>query len=148
MLNNDSKTSSRRSTMPKPYCSVGAGRLTSFIWKTGDDNSGWRYQFNLFRLAANGGRVSQLFAPADLIHFVKLTQVLAAVIADDGCLSPIDRGVLKRLATDLDQMLSRTAMRPAACASPSSESSPLQTNTPNHTERSDHGGRVVERRWP
>ncbi len=138
MLNNDSETSSRRSTMPKPYCSVGAGRLTSFVWKSGDDHSGWRYQFNLFRLAANGGRVSQLFAPADLIHFVKLTQVLAAVIADDGCLSPIDRGVLKRLAADLDQMLSRAAKRPEVYACPLSESGLLRTNTLNHTERSDH----------
>ena len=138
MLNNDSETPARQSAIPKPYCSVGAGRLTSFVWKSGDDNSGWRYQFNLFRLAANGGRVSQLFAPADLIHFVKLTQVLAAVIADDGCLSPIDRGVLKRLAADLDQMLSHTAMRPEVCACPSSESGPLRTHTPNHTERNNH----------
>jgi hypothetical protein len=127
----------RSNIIPKPYCSVGAGPLTSFVWKSGDCDSGWRYQFNLFRLAADGGRVSQLFAPADLIHFVKLTQVLAAVIADDGCLSPVDRGVLKRLAADLDQMLSRAAKRPADY-SPSPESGPLRTNTPINTERSNH----------
>jgi hypothetical protein len=136
MLNNDSKSTLHQSMIPKPYCSVGAGRLTSFVWKTGDQNAGWRYQFNLFRLAANGGRVSQLFAPADLIHFAKLTQVLAAVIADDGCLSPLDRGVLKRLAADLDQMLSRAAKHAADNANTTFESGQLRPNAPNNPGRS------------
>ena len=93
----------------KPYCSVGAGQLTSFVWKTGGVNAGWRYRFNIFRLASRGGRVMQLFRPSDLFHFVKLTQVLAAVLADDGCLSPVDRGVLKRLAANLDELLKNTS---------------------------------------
>ena len=93
------------SMLPKPMAMVGAGRLTSMIWKDGDERAGWRYSFNLFRLAAQGGRVSQLFKPADVIHFVKLAQVLAAVIADDGCLTQIECGVLKRLAKDLDGVL-------------------------------------------
>ena len=105
------KKSLRQSEISKPYCSIGAGRLTSFVWKSGDEDCGWRYRFNLFRLGANGGRVTQLFAPADLMHLIKLTQVLASVIADDGCLSAVDRGVLKRLATDLDQMLAKAANR-------------------------------------
>ena len=100
--------------IPKPYCSVGAGPLSSFVWKTGDKNSGWRYQFNVFRLTARGGRVKQLFGPSELLHFVKLTQVLAAFLADDGCLSPVDRGVLNRLATDLDHLLKNASrQRPA-----------------------------------
>jgi hypothetical protein len=138
MLDNNSETPLSQSAVPKPYCSVGAGPLTSFVWKSGDGSARWRYQFNLFRLADDGGRVSQLFAPADLIHFVKLTHVLAAVIADDGCLSTVDRGVLKRLATELDQMLSRAAKRPTDDASPSPETGPLRTNRPNNTERTDH----------
>lgn len=92
-------------SIPKPYCSVGAGPLTSFVWKTGDADSGWRFRFNIFRLLARGGRVTQLFQPADLLHFVKLVQVLASVLADDGCLTAVDRGVLNRLATELDNML-------------------------------------------
>jgi hypothetical protein len=60
------------------------------------------------------------------------------VIADDGCLSPVDRGVLKRLAADLDQMLSQAAKRPADDASPAREPSPLRTNTSDNTERSNH----------
>lgn len=82
---------------------VGAGRLASMIWKDGDEQLGWRYRFNVFRTQSRGGRVSQLFTPADVIHLVKLAQVLAAVISDDGCLDPIERGVLKRLADDLDE---------------------------------------------
>lgn len=106
MSDQDNSNSSLQSPIvPKPYCSVGAGQLTSFVWKSGDQDSGWRYRFNLFRLAAKGGRVSQLFGPSDLFHFVKLAQVLAAVLADDGCLSSGDRRVLKRLAANLDAVL-------------------------------------------
>jgi hypothetical protein len=96
---------------PKPYCTVGAGQLTSFIWKSGDAVRGWRYRFNLFRLTSRGGRVSQMFGPPDIMHFVKLLQVLASVLADDGCLNTVERGVLKRLATDLDGLLRNAAIR-------------------------------------
>lgn len=99
----------RSPVTPKPYCSVGAGQLTSFIWKSGDEQAGWRYQFNIFRLRSKGSRVTQLFAPRDLFHFVKLVQVLAAVLADDGCLSAVDRGVLQRLSRNLDALLSSTS---------------------------------------
>ncbi len=94
---------------PKPMGMVGAGPLTSMIWKTGDEESGWRYRFNLFRTTAHGERVAQLFTPTDVIHFVKLAHVLAQVLADDGCLSPVDRGVLKQLAAELDDWWSRHA---------------------------------------
>jgi len=42
-----------------------------------------------------------------LMDFVKFAQVMAAVIADDGCLSPVERGDLRRLATELDELLTR-----------------------------------------
>lgn len=99
------KSSFKSAIVPKPYCTVGAGQLTSFVWKSGDESGGWRYRFNIFRLSAKGSRVNQLFSPRDLFHFVKLTQVLAAVFSDDGCLSEVDRGVLKRLAAELDSLL-------------------------------------------
>ena len=91
-------------TSRKPLGMVGAGRLASMIWKTGDEQSGWRYRFNVFRTVNNAGRVSQLFAPSDAILLVKLAHVLAAVIADDGCISPDERQSLKRLATELDEL--------------------------------------------
>jgi len=95
-------------SMPKPMATVGAGRLISMIWKDGDPQAGCRYWFNLFRTGARRGRISQLFQPADVIHLVKLSQVIASVIADDGCLSAVQRGVLKRLAADLDELWRRT----------------------------------------
>ena len=108
-------TPSLSSAVPsKPMAMIGAGRLTSMIWKNGDERSGWRYSFNLFRLTSQGGRVSQLFKPTDVIHFVKLAQVLAAVIADDGCLTHVEAGVLKRLANDLDHLLQHASYTPDA----------------------------------
>lgn len=138
MLNNDFKSQLRQRSIPKPYCSVGAGPLTSFVWKSGHEESGWRYQFNLFRLAADGGRVSQLFTPSDLMHFVKLAQVLATVITDDGCLSPVDRGVLKRLAADLDEMLTRAAKPSTNDANTSADSDLFQTTMPKNSEGGNH----------
>lgn len=97
------------SNTAKPIGMVGAGRLSSMIWKGGDDDRGWHYRFNVFRTGNRGSRVSQLFSPADVVHFVKLAQVLAAVIADDGCLDPTERSVLKRLASELDGLWQRAS---------------------------------------
>lgn len=107
MLNHAS--SSSFASIPKPYCSVGAGRLTSFLFKQGDPRAGWQYSFNLFCLTDSGGRVTQLFAPTDLTHFLKLVQVLAAVIADDGCLASEERDELLDLVADLDDFWNRKA---------------------------------------
>ncbi len=94
----------------KPMGMVGSGPLTALIWKKGHQDSGWRYQFSLFR-QLKAGKVSQLFRPLDLMYFIKLLQVVAAVIADDGCLSPIETGVLRRVEQDLDQLLQRASQR-------------------------------------
>lgn len=112
MIQNDSNSrTSHPGIVRKPYCSVGAGQITSFIWKTGDRDAGWRYCFNLFRLSVSGGKVSQLFKPSDLMSLVKLIQVAASVIADDGCLEQKERTELRRLANDLDELLeTRRAM--------------------------------------
>jgi len=125
----------RQTAIPKPYCTLGAGRLTSFLWKSGDQSSGWRYRFNLFRLAASSGRVSQLFRPADLMHFVKLVQVMASVIADDGCLSSVERGVLRRLATELDGVLTRAALANARLPSSNAD----ENHSPSIIKESSHG---------
>jgi hypothetical protein len=93
---------SRRVPAAKPYAMVGAGQLASAIWKTGDEVAGWRYQFNLFRMSPKG-RIGQQFGPADLVPLVKLVRVLAAVLADDGCVSPTQQTELARLAVLLDE---------------------------------------------
>ena len=90
---------------PKPMMLVGAGQLTSTIWKLGDEESGWRYRFNVVRQSAPSGCVTDLFQPIDLICFIKLIQVLATEIANDGCLTHDERVMLKNLAVQLDEFL-------------------------------------------
>jgi len=94
---------------PKPMMLVGAGPLTSAIWKLGDEESGLRYRFNVVRQSAPGGCVTDLFQPMDLIHFIKLIQVLAAEIANDGCLTHDERVMLRNLAVQLDECPGGTA---------------------------------------
>jgi len=88
---------------------VGAGPLTSTIWKLGNEESGWRYRFNVARQLVASECVTDLFQPMDLIHFVKLVQVLAAEIANDGCLTHNERMMLKNLARQLDEFLGGAA---------------------------------------
>ena len=95
----------QQSFRPKPMMHVVAGPLTSSIWKLRNDESGWRYRFNVIRQSSDHGHFTDLFHPRDLIHFIKLIQVLAAVIADDGCLSQSERIMLRRLAVSLDEFL-------------------------------------------
>src|SRR5262245_41828318 len=87
----------------KPYAMVGAGPLTSAIWKSGNDANGWRYSFNLFRLSANG-RTGGRFYPRDLTRLLKLARVIAVVLADDGCMPVAQRIELQRLAALIDQI--------------------------------------------
>ena len=97
--------SSVESGDPRPMEIVGAGPLLSTIWKLGDEHTGWRYRFNLTRQTSDSGVFTDLFEPLDLVHFIKLIQVLAAVIGDDGCLNQAERTTLKNLAAQLDDLL-------------------------------------------
>ena len=90
---------------PPPIELVGAGALVSSLWKLGGVESRSRYSFNVVRRSSDHGHFTDLFQPNDLIHFIKLIQVLAAVIADDGCLSQSERIMLRRLAARLDEFL-------------------------------------------
>lgn len=78
----------------KPYATMGAGRLASTLWKEADRRGGWRYRFNLFRMSAPNGHVSQRFRPEDLPDLVKLVQILSAALTHDG-------GVPDELSQDL-----------------------------------------------
>ena len=94
----------RHRKMPKPYAMLGAGPLVSAVWKDGHPRSGWSYRFNIYRLGPHNGHVSQLLQPADLPDLVKLCQVLAATLADDGCIPPEQRDTLIELAAKLDKI--------------------------------------------
>ena len=90
---------------PRPMEIIGAGPLLSTIWKLGGEHTGWRYRFSIVRQTSDSGFVTDLFQPTDLIHFIKLIQVLATVIADDGCLTQAERTTLRNLAAQLDDFL-------------------------------------------
>ena len=80
---------------------VGAGPLLSTIWKLGDEHTGWRYRFNLTRQTFARRVFTDLFQPLDLVNFIKLIQVVAAEIANDGCLTHDERVMLRSLAQKL-----------------------------------------------
>lgn len=82
----------------KPYTVLGAGRLCSSLWKAGEERCGWTYRFNIYRMAADNGHVSQFLRPSDVESLAKLCQVLAATLSDDGCLPEVQRHALSALA--------------------------------------------------
>lgn len=89
----------------RPYTLVGAEQLTASVYKTGDELVGFDYRFNIVRLNNRTGRVNQWFTPDDLRGMVKLTRVLAAELADDGCTTPELRTQLFRIAAALDDAI-------------------------------------------
>jgi len=97
--------SSMERDAPRPMEIVGAGPLLSTIWKLGDEQTGWCYRFNLMRQTSDRGVFTDLFQPLDLVNFIKLIQVLAAVIAHDGCLALAEQTTLRNLSAQLDDFL-------------------------------------------
>ena len=89
----------------RPYAMLGAGKLAASVWKTGNEQIGWRYWFEVCRMSEGNRRVTQYFAPSDLGDLVKLAQVLAFTLADDGCMDATLRRELRRLATGLDRFV-------------------------------------------
>ena len=89
-------------TTSKPYAMLGAGQLVSAVWKAGDERAGWSYRFNVYRMNGRDGHVEQLLRPTDVQDLVKLCQVLAATLADDGCIPTRQRRALANLAAKLD----------------------------------------------
>lgn len=86
-----------------PHALVGAGDLVSGIWKVGQGDESY-YRFNVYRLARENGAVLQFFDPGNVADLVKLCQVLASVLADDGCLPESRRRELAVLARLLDRI--------------------------------------------
>ena len=95
---------SSRQECCKPYFMVGAGRLASTVWKTGEEAQGWAYHFNLVVLDAEDGSVTRRFEPDDLPDLVTLVRVLAVELAGDGCMDDSLRAALFELAEKIDCM--------------------------------------------
>lgn len=86
----------------KPHTLLGAGRLTAAVWKSGDEQKGWQYHFNVYHMSGADGCVSQRFSPGDVFDLVCLARLLAFTLAEDGCLKADLRKELASLAAHLD----------------------------------------------
>jgi len=82
-----------------PYAVLGAGDMVSHLQRRGDECNSLEYRFNLFRFRENS-EATHAFRPADLRDIVKLCQVLASTLADDGWI----HDELIGLANELDEL--------------------------------------------
>lgn len=103
-----------------PYCRVGAGEITAALWKLPSGSALPRYRFRIFRQVHCEAGDASLFKPADLPSLVRLLQVLAATLDDDGCLPPATRQTIRQLAHRLDQLAESnpSTSNPAAACHP------------------------------
>ena len=100
-------TKQRNRLVRKPYAMLGAGPLAASIWKAKRKGQQFAYRFNIFRMCARSGQVSQRFTPSDIPHLVSLVRLLAFEIANDGCLDVNQRDDLSCLAACLDEVLGK-----------------------------------------
>ena len=90
----------------RPYAVIGAGDLVSHLQRNSDDAGRLSYRFNLFRMKQNA-EVTHALRPEDLRHVVKVCQVLAFTIADDGWIPAAVRRELFALADELHETTKR-----------------------------------------
>jgi hypothetical protein len=101
---NNSMAEMRQSESLKPCAMLGTGQLVSNLWKFPDDQGGWRYRFNIYRMSGGNGHVSQLLRPVDVQDLVKLCQVLAATLANDDYIPAEQQYDLADLSVKLDSI--------------------------------------------
>jgi len=90
----------------RPIAVVGAGDLVSHLHQDEDVGDPANYRFNIFRLGDDSQTTHEL-RPGDLWDLIRLCQVLAFAIADDGWI-PVDTGnALRDLFDDLDGLTQR-----------------------------------------
>ena len=93
--------SNGNSEVDQPYAVLGSGDLASHLHRRSIDADSESYRFNVFRIEMDGS-VTHSLGPRDLRSIVKLCQVLAFTITDDGGLPEDLRAELFELADDLD----------------------------------------------
>jgi hypothetical protein len=96
------KAASRR----EPVAVLGAGDLVSHLHRGEDDNDPANYRFSVFRLSQESQATHEL-RPCDLHHLVKLCQVLAFAIVDDGWIRSETSDSLRELFDQLDALTRR-----------------------------------------
>ena len=97
----------------QPTAVLGAGRLVSLLRKEGDEQSGWRYTFNIFWTNRETDEVGQLFTPDDVEQLARLARLLAFELAEEGCLPAGQCDDLACLASCLDDVLGGGQHAPA-----------------------------------
>jgi len=90
------------SEFPTPVAIIGAGNLVSHVYRDREET----YAFNVFRQTANF-ETTQQFSTQDLRDIVKLCQVLAYSMLDDGWLNETQREQLLELNLQLDEITQR-----------------------------------------
>lgn len=88
----------------QPIAVVGAGPLTSHVWRVATSEHDHGYEFNVFCVRTEDGAVLQRFSSCQIRDFVKLCRVLASVILDDGWLSSEQSSELLELERELERM--------------------------------------------
>ena len=92
-----------RTSNDQPIAVVGAGELISHVYRDDDESNPNNYRFNIFRLSDELTATHEL-RPSDLRDAVKLCQVLAISILDDGWIPSDAKSALNLLIQDLDSL--------------------------------------------
>lgn len=87
----------------RPIAVLGAGDLVSHLMRLDNVVDDANYEFNAFRICGDL-EATHVLRPSDLRNIVKLCQVLAFAIADDGWLTIGTRTDLYELANELDKI--------------------------------------------
>lgn len=90
----------------QPVAVVGAGDLVSHLFRGDDWQNSENYHFSLVRLCEGRAATHEL-RPCELKNMIKLCQVMAFAIADDGWLPTQLRQELFDLSHDLDAITQR-----------------------------------------
>ena len=93
----------RTKSSEQPIAVLGAGDLISHVQRGDDSNDPSNYRLNIFRLDEDMQALHDL-RPCDLLDLVKLVQVLAFAITDDGWLPSEAQHALLALFEDLDEL--------------------------------------------
>ena len=96
----------RTKSSEQPIAVLGAGDLISHVQRGDDSNDPSNYRLNIFRLGEDMQALHDL-RPCDLLDLVKLVQVLAFAITDDGWLPSEAQHALLALFEDLDELTQR-----------------------------------------
>jgi len=90
----------------QPVAVLGAGDLVAHLHRGDDADDMANYRFSVFRVSGDLQATHEL-RPCDLPDLIKLCQVVAFAITDDGWIPMETRKALRDLFDDLDELTQR-----------------------------------------